>query len=97
MAAAPANNKLIAVAAVAGFMAGCWAGLGSEHIGDVYCVVTVASAAGRPGLAPGQMVERTSPATGCQPGEPVVCGRYEGAAADERTFVSDQCPDDVED
>jgi hypothetical protein len=55
--------------------------------------VTSASAAARAGFAPGQLVEATGPDT-CQPGEPLVCGRYEPETGDERTFVSDTCPDD---
>jgi hypothetical protein len=93
MATASSNGRLIAVAGIGAFIAGCWMGMGSESAGDPYCVVTSASAAGRPGFAPGQLVEATGP-DGCQPGEPLVCGRYEPETGDERTFVSDTCPDD---
>lgn len=76
------------VAAVGGFIAGCWAGMGSTEGSPAYCVVTVASAPGRPGFAPGQLVEQEGGE--CNPGEPVVCGTFEGAG-DDRRFSSDDC------
>ena len=92
MASAASNGRLIAVAGIAAFIAGCWMGMGSESAGERYCVVTAASAAGRPGFAPGQLVEPE--ASDCQPGETEVCGSFEPASGDERRFVSDRCPDD---
>jgi hypothetical protein len=92
MASTSSNGRLIAVAGVTAFIAGCWMGMGSESSGDPYCVVTGASAAGRPGFSPGQLVEASS--SDCQPGEPEVCGTYEPETGDERHFVSDRCPDD---
>ncbi len=92
MASTSSNARLIGVAGLVAFIAGCWMGMGSESSGDPYCVVTSASAAGRPGYAPGQLVAQTG--SGCQPGEPEVCGNYEPESGDDRTFVSDTCPDD---
>lgn len=92
MASRTGNGRLVAVAGAAAFIAGCWVGMGSDTAGEPYCVVTAASAADRPGFAPGQMVERSTSA--CRPGEPEVCGRYEPASGAERRFVSDVCPDD---
>jgi hypothetical protein len=93
MASASSNVRLIGVAGIAAFIAGCWVGMGSSNnTGDPYCVVTGASAAGRPGFLPGQLVELTT--TDCQPGEPEVCGKYEPETGDDRRFVSDTCPDD---
>ena len=92
MASASSNGRLIGVAGLAAFVAGCWIGMGSESAGDPYCVVTSASASSRPGYVSGQVVPQTG--IGCQPGEPVVCGRYEPETGDDRTFVSDACPDD---
>lgn len=86
------NGRLVAVAGLAAFMAGCWMGMGTSSAGDPYCVVTTASAAGRAGFVPGQLVERTTGS--CQSGEPLVCGRFEPETGDERRFVSDRCPDD---
>jgi hypothetical protein len=94
MASTSGNGRLIAVAGVTAFIAGCWMGMGSESAGDPYCIVTSASAAQRAGYVPGQFVEQTSAEPGCQPGEPEVCGRYEPETGDERQFVSDRCPDD---
>jgi hypothetical protein len=92
MASAASNGRLIAVTGIAAFIAGCWVGMGSESEGDAYCVVTGASAAGRPGFAPGQLVDQT--ADGCQPGETEVCGTFEPETGDDRRFVPDRCPDD---
>jgi len=93
MASASTNGKLVGVAAIAAFIAGCWMGMGSGSSGgDVYCVVTSASAAGRPGYAPGQLVERET--LECQPGEPQVCGHFTPETGDDREFESDTCPDD---
>ena len=91
MASASSNGRLIGVAGLVAFIAGCWMGMGSESDGDPYCVVTSASAASRPGFAPGQLVDQTG--TGCQPGEPEVCGRWEPESGDDRSFESDTCPD----
>ncbi len=93
MASASSNGRLIGVAGIAAFIAGCWVGMGSDSAGDPYCVVTSASAAQRAGFAPGQMVELTSTESGCLPGEPEVCGRYEPESGDDRQFESDSCPD----
>lgn len=92
MASASSNGRLIGVAGLAAFIAGCWVGMGSESAGDPYCVVTSASAASRPGYAPGQLVERST--LDCQPGEPEVCGTWEPETGDDRRFESDRCPDD---
>jgi hypothetical protein len=92
MASASSNGRLIGVAGLAAFIAGCWIGMGSDSSGDPFCVVTGASAASRPGFLPGQLVEKTT--ADCQPGEPEVCGSYEPETGDERRFVSDTCPDD---
>jgi hypothetical protein len=91
MASGRSNGRLIAVAGVAAFIAGCWMGMGSDSTGDPYCVVTTATAAQR-GAAAGQLVPE--PSSGCLPGESEVCGRYEPETGDERQFVSDECPDD---
>ena len=88
----PGKGRIIGVAAIAAFIAGCWLGMGSESVGDPYCVVTGSSAADRPGYVPGQLVEMTTVA--CRPGEPQVCGRFEPATGDDRRFESDRCPDD---
>lgn len=91
MASKSGNTKLVLVAAVAAFIAGCWTGMGTDDGGaDAYCVVTAASAPTRAGSSPGQLVERQG--DDCQPGEPQVCGSYEGPADDQR-FVSDECDD----
>lgn len=86
------NVRILVVAVVASFIGGCWVGMGNDSAGDAYCVVTVASAASRPGYAPGQFVERTG--ADCQPGEPVVCGSFEPESGDDRQFVSEACDDD---
>jgi hypothetical protein len=92
MASASSNTRLIGVAGIAAFIAGCWVGMGSESTGASYCVVTSASAAARPGYAPGQLVEKST--LDCQPGEPEVCGTWEPETGDDRSFESDRCPDD---
>ena len=86
------NTRLIGVAAIVAFIAGCWVGMGSESAGDTYCVVTGSSAASRPGYLPGQLVEEST--SGCQPGEPQVCGTWDPETGDARQFDSDRCPDD---
>lgn len=86
------NARLLVVAIIAAFIAGCWMGMGSEEGGDAYCVVTTASAPSRAGFAPGQFVERTGDE--CQAGEPTVCGSFEPETGDDRTFVADECADD---
>jgi hypothetical protein len=91
MASRTGNGKLVVVAAIAAFIAGCWTGMGTDDGSDAYCVVTVASAPERPGYVPGQIVERQG--SDCAPGEPQVCGSYE-PAGDDRTFVSDECDDE---
>ena len=91
MAKAPGNTRLIGVAAIAAFMAGCWVGMGSESTGQAYCVVTGSSAASRPGYVAGQLVEKST--LECLPGEPQVCGEWEPETGDDRHFVSDRCPD----
>lgn len=91
MAVSTDSIRLIAVAGIAGFIAGCWTGMGTTDGSEAYCVVTEASAPGRPGFAPGQFVEQDQD-TGCAEGEPVVCGSYEGTG-DDRTFRSDTCAD----
>ena len=91
MVKAPANTRLIGVAAIAAFIAGCWMGMGSESEGDAYCVVTGSSAASRPGYVAGQLVDKST--LECLPGEPQVCGRWEPATGDDRHFASDRCPD----
>jgi hypothetical protein len=83
------NGRLIGVAGVTAFIAGCWVGMDSESAGDAYCVVTAASAGARPGHAAGQLVERSAP--GCEPGEPVVCGRFEPEIGEDRRFESARC------
>jgi hypothetical protein len=97
MASAQSNGRMAVIVAILAFVAGCWAGMGSDETGDPYCVVTAASAAGRPGAAPGDLVEPTDAtgddgSDGCAAGEPVVCGRYDGDG-EERQFVSEECPD----
>jgi len=86
------NARLLIVAAIAAFIAGCWMGMGSDDGGDAFCVVTTASAPSRPGFAPGQLVERSG--SECQAGEPTVCGSFEPSTGDDRQFVSDECADD---
>lgn len=88
MAMTADRARLAAVAAIGGFIAGCWAGVGSTDGSPAYCVVTVASAPGRPGNAPGQFVPQQDGE--CNPGEPVVCGTFDGAD-DQATFSSDKC------
>jgi hypothetical protein len=92
MASTSGNTRLAVAATIVSFVAGCWIGMGSEAEGDAYCVVTGASAPGRPGYAPGQLAPLPEGATGCQPGEPMVCGRFEPELGEERRFVSDACP-----
>lgn len=82
------NVRLAVVAGLAGFVAGCWAGMGSTQGSDAYCVVTAASAPGRPGDAAGQFVPQQDGE--CNPGEPVVCGTF-GESDDIQTFDSDNC------
>jgi hypothetical protein len=86
------NARLLVVAIIASFIAGCWMGMGSDDGGDAYCVVTTASAPSRPGFAPGQLVERSGDE--CQAGEPTICGSFEPETGDDRQFVSDECADD---
>jgi hypothetical protein len=76
----PGNTRLVVVAGIAAFVAGCWVGMGSDTTGQPFCVA-----------APGQLV--AMPASGCAPGETKICGRFEGEA-DNQAFVSDKCPDD---
>jgi hypothetical protein len=92
MASTSGNARLVAVATIAAFIAGCWMGMGSEEGGTSYCVVTTSSAASRPGFAPGQLVEQSGDE--CQAGEPTVCGSFEPETGDDREFVSDECADD---
>lgn len=93
MAAASGSStgRLLAVAGVGAFIAGCWVGMGSKSTGDAYCVVTGSSAASRPGYVAGQFVEKTTEE--CMPGEPEVCGRFEPEEGDDRRFESDECDD----
>ena len=105
MASARSSGRLGVVVAILAFVAGCWAGMGSDATGDPWCVVTVASAAGRPGAVPGEIVEPTpSPETdddsggdsedaSCHTGEPEVCGQFEDGDGDARQFVSEECSD----
>jgi hypothetical protein len=86
------NARLLVVAAIAAFIAGCWMGMGSDEGSDAYCVVTTASAPSRAGFAPGELVERSGDE--CQAGEPTVCGSFEPETGDDRQFVSDECADD---
>lgn len=86
------NARLVIVAAIAAFIAGCWMGMGSDEGSDAYCVVTAASAPARAGFSAGQFVERTG--DDCQAGEPTVCGTYEPETGEDRRFVSDECADD---
>ena len=90
MATRSGNTKLVLVAGIAAFIAGCWTGMGTDDGADAYCVVTLASAPDRAGFAPGQLVERQG--ADCAPGEPQVCGSYE-PSGDDRKFVSDECKD----
>jgi hypothetical protein len=104
MASASSSGRLGVVVAILGFVAGCWAGMGADESGDLYCVVTGESAATRPGAVPGQIVESTPDGDSgddgddggaCQAGEPRVCGQFEdGDEGEDRRFVSDECPDD---
>jgi hypothetical protein len=91
MARSSGNARLLVVAAVAAFIAGCWMGMGSEDGGNAYCVVTTASAPSRAGFAPGQFVEQSGDE--CQAGEPTVCGSFEPETGDDRQFVSEECAD----
>jgi hypothetical protein len=91
MATKSGNGRLVVVAAIAAFIAGCWTGMGTDDGGDAYCVVNVASAPQRPGFAPGQLVARD--ADGCLDGEARVCGTLE-TSGEPDSFVSDQCKDD---
>jgi hypothetical protein len=81
------NTRLMLVAGVGAFVAGCWVGMGSDTTGQPFCVAATA----QPGAAPGQIV--AMPASGCPAGDVKVCGRYEGEADDQK-FVSDKCPND---
>lgn len=90
MASRSGNTKLVLVAAVAAFIAGCWTGMGTDDGAGAYCVVSAASAPTRAGYSPGQLVERQG--DDCQPGETQVCGSLEASGDDER-FVSDECND----
>jgi hypothetical protein len=90
MASSSSSTRLIVIAVLVSFVGGCWIGMGSDDPGDAFCVVTTATAAQHPGAAPGQLTDQ--PETGCLPGEPQVCGRFEGEA-DEQRFVSDECGD----
>jgi hypothetical protein len=87
MAVTSDSVRLAVIAAVGGFIAGCWATTNTEG-GDAYCVVNVASAPGRPGFSPGQIVEQQDGE--CNPGEPVVCGSFQ-VSGENRTFESDSC------
>jgi|RhiMetStandDraft_4_1073278.scaffolds.fasta_scaffold89177_2 hypothetical protein len=91
MASTSGNARLVLVAAIAAFIAGCWTGMGTDDGSQAYCVVTVASAPERAGFTPGQLVEREG--SDCASGEPQVCGSYDGSG-DDRKFVSDECKDD---
>ena len=66
--------------------------MGRGGWGDVYGVVTGASAPAGAGFAPGQLVPQPDEGAGCQPGEPMVCGRYEPETGEDRRFVSEECP-----
>lgn len=74
------NTRLMVVAGIGAFVAGCWVGMGSDTSGQPFCVA-----------ATGQLV--AMPASGCPAGETKICGRYEGEA-DNQKFVSDKCPND---
>lgn len=91
MASRSGNGRLVIVAAVAAFIGGCWMGMGTDDGAPAYCVVTAESAPGRPGFAPGQLVERQG--SDCEPGEPQVCGTFE-SSGDPESFASDECKDD---
>lgn len=84
------NGRLVIVATIAAFIAGCWAGMGSDDGSDAYCVVSVASSPQRPGFAPGQLVERDGEE--CVAGEAQVCGTFE-TSGEADSFVSDECKD----
>ncbi len=86
------NTRLVLVAGIGAFIAGCWLGMGNDDGSDAYCVVTPASAPSRAGYSPGQFIERTG--SDCMAGEPTVCGSFEPSTGDDRQFVSDECADD---
>lgn len=81
------NTRLMVVAGIGAFIAGCWVGMGSDSTGQPFCVSSTPQAAG----APPQLV--AMPASGCAAGETKICGRYEGEG-DAQKFVSDKCPND---
>lgn len=90
MAAGSGSTRIFVVAGVLSFIAGCWMGQGSVTTGQPFCVVTPATAAQHPGIAPGQLTEM--PSGGCAPGESKVCGRFEGEGDQhQQQFVSDKC------
>ncbi|HEX5365151.1 MAG TPA: hypothetical protein VFW63_00605 [Acidimicrobiales bacterium] len=92
MASTSGNRRLVLVAVLGAFVAGCWTGMESDQGGsDPWCVVTVASAAQRPGFVPGQLVEPAG--ADCLGGEPRVCGTFDRSGGDRR-FVSDSCEGD---
>ncbi len=88
MAINASGTRLVLVAGIGAFVAGCWVGMGSDTSGEPFCVVNDATAAQHAGTAPGQVVP--APAGGCQPGEQEVCGRVEGEG-NQQKFVSDRC------
>jgi hypothetical protein len=88
MASSASNTRLIVLAVIAAFIGGCWMGMGTDSSGDAFCVVTSETAAQHPGAAPGQLTDK--PESGCLPGEPQVCGRFEGEG-DNQHFESDEC------
>jgi hypothetical protein len=92
------NTRLGVVVVLVSFIAGCWMGMGTDETGDVYCVVTGASVAVRPGLVPGQLAEPIvsddedeDDDDSCEAGETQVCGTFEGED-DDRRFESEECP-----
>ena len=85
------SGRTLALAGLATFMAGCWLGMGTDDSGgEPFCVVTEATAWQYPENAAGDIVDQ--PSDGCLPGEPEVCGRWEGSG-ENRSFESDQCDD----
>jgi hypothetical protein len=90
------NTRLGVVIVIVAFIGGCWAGMGSDATGDVYCIVTGASVVARPGLMPGQLAEPIETGDGddddsCEAGETQVCGTFEDEG-DDRRFESEECP-----
>jgi hypothetical protein len=88
------NTRLGVVIVLVAFIAGCWMGMGTDATGDVYCVVSGASVAVRPGQVPGQLAEPVAAEgdeDGCAAGETQVCGSFEGEG-DDRRFESEECP-----